>query len=375
MHESFIQNIVETCKHIPDLSFASIVLFACSLSILFALAKILPTIPGAIILSPFGILLGYLSSDHMIALKLHTLETRFAHLDPHIILPTTWHCSAKLLIPALTISIISILETMISARIADGMTKTKHNKNKEMLGLSLANIACGLAGGIPATAALARTTLNIRSGATHRMSSGISSISVFIISMLLLGYFKYMPLAIVAAILTMVGFNMIELHHFKRMFRTDRTNFIIAMLVALVTVLADPIIGILLGTTISMLIFMKKLSTGQYELNHTKLPSHLPIHLAADTLIYSIKGELAYINAQSHVARFEKQVPAHKNIIIDLRAISFIDQDGIEACEEIVDILQRENKLVHIIGAQALTAKINAHSHIPHEITTHYYQE
>ena len=89
---------------------------------------------------------------------------------------------------------------MISARIADGMTKTKHNKNKEMLGLSLANIACGLAGGIPATAALARTSLNIRSGATHKISAGISSIFIIIISMALLGYFKYMPLAIVAAI-------------------------------------------------------------------------------------------------------------------------------------------------------------------------------
>ena len=375
LHESFLKNLIETGKHIPELSLASLILFICSLSILYALTKIIPTIPGAIIISPFGIMFGYLSSQNIIALHLNTLETKFANLHARILIPGTYTYSAKLVIPAVTISIISILETMISARIADGMTKTKHNKNKEMLGLSLANIACGIAGGIPATAALARTTLNIRSGATHKMSSGISSIFVIFISMMLLNYFKYMPLAIVAAILTMVGFNMIEVHHFKRMFKTDRTNFIIALLVATVTVLEDPIIGILLGATISMLIFMKKLSTGQYELNRTKLPSHLPAHVQADTFIYSIKGELAYINAQSHVARFEKQIPHHKNIIIDLREISFIDQDGIEACEEIVDILHHEKKSVRIIGAQALTTKITAHSHIPYEIATHYYQD
>lgn len=375
LHESFIENFFETCRHISEFSLVSAILFICSLSILLALTKIVPTIPSAIIISPFGILLGYLSSQHIIALNLHTLETKFAHLNPHIMLPVSLHFSVKLMIPALTIAIIAILETMISARIADGITKTKHNKNREMLGLSLANIACGLAGGIPATAALARTTLNIRSGATHKFSAGISSIFVLIISTILLGYFKYMPLAIVAAILTVVGFNMIEMHHFKKMFKTDRTNFAVAILVAMVTVLEDPIVGILLGATISMLVFMKKLSTGQYELNRSGLPSHVPQHIEQDTLVYSIKGELAYINAQSHIAHFEKAVPEHKNIIIDLRAVSFIDQDGIEACEEIVDILHREKKAVKIIGAKTLTAKITEYSNIPHDITTHQYVE
>lgn len=375
LHESFVQNLSETCKHIPEFSFVSLILFACSLSILFALTKLVPTIPGAILISPFGILLGYACSHHLITMNLQTLETKFASLQPRLLLPTSYLFAAKLLLPALTIALISIIETMISARIADGMTKTKHNKNKEMFGLGLANIACGIAGGIPATAALARTTLNIRSGATHKIACGISSVFILCISMLLLGYFKYMPLAIVAAILTVVGYNMIEIDHFKRMLITDRTNFCIALLVATVTVLEDPIIGILLGTTISMLAFMKKLSTGQYELNRSTPPIHIPAPLPADTLIYSIKGELAYINAQSHVARFEQQVPEHKNIVIDLRAISYIDQDGIEACEEIVDMLHKAKKSVKIVGTPNLTAKIREYSRIPHEITAHQYIE
>ena len=120
---------------------------------------------------------------------------------------------------------------------------------------------------------------------------------------------------------------------------------------------------------------MKKLSAGQYELNRGALPAHLPAHAQPDTLIYSIKGALAYINAQSHVARFEKQIPENSTIIIDLRAVTFIDQDGIEACEEIVDLLHREKKSVSIIGAHALTSKITSRSRIPHEITTHHYSE
>jgi SulP family sulfate permease len=67
---------------------------------------------------------------------------------------------------------------MISARIADAMTGTKHHKQKELRGLAYANIASGLAGGMPATAALARTSLNVQTGATHKLSATISSITM-----------------------------------------------------------------------------------------------------------------------------------------------------------------------------------------------------
>jgi SulP family sulfate permease len=73
LHENFTQNMIETCKHLPEFSLVAVIIFACSLSVLFALTKLLPTIPGAIVISPFGILLGYASSRHLISLNLQTL--------------------------------------------------------------------------------------------------------------------------------------------------------------------------------------------------------------------------------------------------------------------------------------------------------------
>jgi SulP family sulfate permease len=245
-----------------------------------------------------------------------------------------------------------------------------------MLGLGLANIVCGLTGGIPATAALARTTLNIKSGCTNKISSGINSVFIILISFMFLKYFKFMPLAVVAAILTVVGVKMIETEHFVKMFKIDKTNFILALVVAAITVLEDPIIGILLGASISMLIFMQKLSKGQYELtehlqvatqiqqpaaqtttnqsigaNTTNVPAH-------NTLVYSINGEFAYINAQAHVTRFEKQIPAHKNIIINLKALHFMDQDGVDAFEEILELLHEHKKTVAVVVTNQLVCKI-----------------
>jgi SulP family sulfate permease len=371
IHESFVQNVLESLRHLSDGSLITFSIFTAFSVVLFILIKKIPNIPGAIIISPFGILLGYLSTQKLIPLELQTLETKFANLQPKLFLASNFVFSPKLIIPALTVSIIAILETMISARIADGITKTKHNKNKEMLGLSLANIACGIAGGIPATAALARTTLNIRSGGTHKISSGISSIFIILISFIFLGYFKFMPLAVIAAILTVVSIRMIEMEHFIKMFKIDKTNFILAMVVASVTVLEDPIIGILLGASASMLIFMNKLSKGQYELTESILkegtaesPRPQSAISKQETLVYTIKGELAYINAQAHVARFEKQIPAHKNIILELKHLHFIDQDGIDALEEIIELLQNKNKVVAISGVSNIILKMLEESKI-----------
>ncbi len=96
-------------------------------------------------------------------------------------------------------------------RIADRMTKTKFNQRQEVLALSVANVFAGMFGGIPATAALARTALNVKSGATCRVSGIISSISFITLSLIFLPYFKFLPLPNVAAILVNVAMHMFEI--------------------------------------------------------------------------------------------------------------------------------------------------------------------
>ena len=178
-----------------------------------------------------------------------------------------------------------------------------------------------------------------------------------------------MPLPVIAAILTVVGLRMIEIKHFKKMFFIDKAQFVIAMLVAAVTVLEDPIIGIIVGAVTSMILFMKNHAHGQFEINpDSPTPQPTLPQLEPDTLIYSFKGSLAYINAQSHIYQVEKQMAHHKNIVLDLRAVYFIDQDGLEACEEIVDLLKREKKSVHIIGADKLLEKTMVASKSLHEL-------
>ncbi|MBP6945534.1 SulP family inorganic anion transporter [Patescibacteria group bacterium] len=364
-HETFIQNVLESLRHIGSASSVTVLVFLGFLAALFAFVKWLPKVPGAIVLAPIGILLGYASQTGMLPLGLQTLGARYPDMSAKIFALPTFSFDTSLIPAALGVALIAILETMISAKIADGMTKTKYNKRKEMLGLGIANVASGLAGGIPATAALARTSLNVKTKATHSTSAAISSVSIALISLILLTYFVYIPLAVIAAILVFVAARMVEGDVFKRFYRYDRKSFIIALLVASITVYEDPIVGLLLGTVVSLLLFMERLSRGQFDLVVNdkdrgmvkKIVSEEVVPILAgssDTLVYSMKGQLAYINAESHITRFQQGLGGYERVLLRLRELSFIDLDGVDAFNEIVEHIHGQGKVVMVSGANPI---------------------
>ncbi len=363
-HPHFIENVFESLTHISSLSLPTTTVFFLFLGSLFFMMRFFPKLPGAIMLAPLGIALGYASQQGIIPIDLGTLGEMYPTMTPSLFVPYNVYISKELITTGATIAVIAILETMISAKIADGMTKSKYDRRKEILGLAMANIGAGLAGGIPATAALARTALNVKTGATHKMSATISSIMVALIAFLFLSYFVYIPLAVIAAILVFTAIRMIEVAHYYRMYHHDKVSFGMAFAVAGITIYEDPIIGILVGTTLMLLIFMQKLSKGQFELLMNDEHKHLvnaiqgdeieKINTVSDTFVYSIKGQLAYINAQAHISRFEMNLAKKYNtVVLRLRELYFIDLDGVDAFDEIVDIIHADGKKVMVTGVNS----------------------
>lgn len=368
VHEKFIDNVIESFAHFGTASWETFAIFAIFLVILLVLAKFLPKIPGAILLAPIGIFLGYLSSIGAIPIDLITLGDKFPNIAPALFEFNGFHFSSQILMASFTVAFVAILETMISAKIADGMTKTKYNKRKEIFGLSLANIVSGLAGGIPATAALARTSLNIKSGATHKVSATISSIAIIVISFIFLTWFRYIPMAVIASILVFVAIRMVEIEHLKHLFENDKINFGFAIIVGLVTVYEDPIVGILLGIALSLFLFVDTMSKGHFKIGVNDENHSLVKEVIGDetttvgddghTIVYTIKGHLAYINGQSHLARFENGFKKARNIILRFKELVFIDVDGASVLDEIFEICKSRNLNVMITGISNQVEKI-----------------
>ncbi len=363
-HEKFINNVMESFANIGRFDGWTVILFLSTLAILFAFLKIIRKIPGPIIVAPIGILIGYLSESGLIEMKFQTIHSKFGEIAGSQIfqMPNLFFniFDSNLLKAALAIAVVAILETLISAKIADGMTKTKSDNRKEMMGLGFANIASGLFGGISATAALARTAFNVKSGAKHKLSATVSSVMIGLVSVALISYFKYLPMAVVASILVYVAFRMVEAEHFRHIYTHNKSAFGVALMVAMITVIQDPIVGILIGSVISLLIFVNHFSKAQSEIivnKNKKMVAKIQTlkfneveKHGGDVIVYRFAGQMNYINSQSHLDNLNKMNGVH-TVILNFRNLFYIDMDGIDSLKEIIETMRAGGKKVIITSA------------------------
>lgn len=364
-HESIILNIIESLKHVASINWAALIPFIVALALMFIILKYKPLWPNSIIVAILGILFGYLCIKGWLPFSIETVGTKYPGLSRNLFLipnigslmgngafqTMTYLAKMRTIFEFSTvIAFVVILETLISAKIADGMTKTKFDQRKEVLGAGLSNILAGIFGGIPASGVFARTALNIKSGATSRYSQIINSIAVAILAIVLLGAINYLPLSITAAILVYAAMRMVAAEHFKKLLTFDKVAFGISIAVAVICIVYDATTGILVGTLVSLLVFARKISSA--ELGSEADPENFnPEEIKEQAIIYRFAGELTYINAKSHIEQIE-QIPNDRPIILNFRHVYYIDVDGYEALDEILDTLEHRNQAIFIAGVR-----------------------
>lgn len=153
-----------------------------------------------------------------------------------------------LLKPALVIAALGALESLLSATVADSMTKTKHNPDAELNGIGVANICSGLVAGIPATGALARTAANIHAGAKTPLAAVIHALFILFYMMAFAPYISHVPMAALAALLLTVAWRMSHAHEFIAIARKHATKERILLVATFIlTVLIDMVAGVSAG--------------------------------------------------------------------------------------------------------------------------------
>ena len=367
-HGTLLANILESLKHLAQINWMAFLPFLFSIIIMFVILKYKPSWPNTIIVAIFGILIGYASVHAMLPFHFETIGMKYPALSSNLFslpnisalfsnssfLGLNHLAKIALLVKAsVIIAFIAILETLISAKTADGMTKTKFNQRKEVLGLGLANMLSGFFGGLPASGVFARTALNVKSGATSNYSQIINAIAIGVISILFIGGFSYLPLSITAAILVYASIRMITTEHFVKMYRLDRSAFFLAITVATLTFAFDATTGIIVGALVSLLIFANKLSSA--SLGSDLDPEHFSPEVEKDNaVIYRFAGVLTYFNAQNNV-ECVNLVRSDKPIILNFRYLHHIDVDGYEALEEIISLLKRRHQEIYVTGVKPET--------------------
>ncbi len=363
--DSVIENLFQTLSHISEIQWSIFLIFIVSTALVFIWDKKFPKFPGAIILAILGIIIMLLAKEMHLDFHLLTLGDQYSNIHASLFESTFWNLDYNILFEKSTwiisgaVAVIGILETLLSGQIAAYMTKTSFFRSREVLALSIANIASGLMGGIPATAALARTSLNIKSGATGRTSAFLSSLFIIGIVLFLFYFFKFLPMVVIASILVVISIRMVEVKGLIHFINDEKLSFYISLLVAIIVILEDPIMGIIIGTFITLLVFVNKISYGQTEIllwkNRKMIESIMKTEIIkrdtieSDLVIYKISGTLTYINMPAHIEAINK-IKHNDYVILSLRHAFYADLDGIEYLEEIINTLKQNNKKVYLSG-------------------------
>ena len=155
---------------------------------------------------------------------------------------------------------LSAIESLMSAVVADRMTGTRHNSNVELFAQGIANIASPLVGGLPATGAIARTATNIRCGGRTPVAGMIHAVTLLAILLLAAPLAATIPMAVLAGILLVVAYNMGEWHEIPQLWKQGWTDRMVWMVTFSLTVLADLTVAVEAGMILAALLFIRRVS-------------------------------------------------------------------------------------------------------------------
>lgn len=329
-----------------------------ALLVMILMRKFVPAVPGAIVVLFAGTLLSVLFK-----LPVETIYTRFHGIPqglPRIQQP---HVDVSLMLtlitPASTIAFLGALESLMSAVVADKMTRDKHNPNVELIAQGVANIASPLFGGLPVTGAIARTATNIRSG-------GKTPVSAFIHALVLLGILvvaaplaNQIPLSLLGSILLMVAYNMGEWGEIPQILRLTPSDISVWAITFGLTVFADLTVAVQAGMIFAALLYIQRVTktttvtqvTEQYLRDGREHMLHFR-EIPDGVAIFRIHGPFLFGSTDKVEEILDRAAELPPIIILRLRNMTAIDATGIQALEDLHRRLTAEGHQVIFCGAR-----------------------
>lgn len=315
-----------------------------------------PRIPGAVVVLFVGTL-----ATFAFGMPLETIGLRFGEFPsglPEFHLPKFRpELMLGLLSPALTVAMLGAIESLLSAVVADRMSGDRHNPNVELVAQGLANMVSPLAGGLPATGAIARTATNIRAGARTPMAGMIHALVILAILLFAAPLAKHIPLALLAAILFTVAYNMGEWREIGAILRLSWTDIAVWAVTFALTVLADLTVAVEAGMVLAVLLFIRGVTQTTTvsritpeDVTEGERHSLQLNEIPADVALYRIHGPFLF-GSTAKLAIIERDLPGLPYVvIIRLRNMTALDATGIHAIANLSQTLRRSGRVMLLCG-------------------------
>ena len=310
-------------------------------------AKRFSVVPGSVI----ALILATLAVSSL-DLQVDTIGSRFGGIPaslPALEWPAfSWESARFLLVPATTLALLGAIESLLCARVADGMIDDRHNPNQELMAQGVANFFTPFFGGMPATGTIARTVTNIKSGAASPVAGMVHALVLLLIVLIAAPLANHVPLAALAAVLMFVAWNMGEWRAFLHL-RQYRVPYRITLLaVFLLTVIFDLTVAVEVGLIAACVTFIYRISSlsrsETVELSIKPEQPGEPAPIAAHRLYGAL-----FFGAVQLVEAIENALPK-KTLVVDLKNVIYVDSSGADALMNLARSCQKKQVRLILCG-------------------------
>ncbi|MGR3973332.1 MAG: SulP family inorganic anion transporter [Candidatus Rhabdochlamydia sp.] len=265
-------------------------------------------------------------------LPVDTLASRFGALPTSLPAPV-FHFDVSriphILPDAITIALLAGVESLLCAVLADSVIGGRHRPNCELIAQGIANIGSAIFGGIPATAAIARTATNIKTGAKTPIAGMIHAVMVLLLLSTCSSLVGKIPLAALSGILVVISWQMSDLKNFFRLMRTSRSDVMILIASFLLTVLLDLTVAVQVGMVLAAFFFMKRMS--DMPLVEMKAEGSS----LEDVQVFHLKGPFFFGVADQLKTAVMSQEQLPQKLILNMALVPFIDATALQILKEV----------------------------------------
>ena len=359
----FIPKCIALFKAISTWHLPTFLVSSGSLALIIFIRRFTPKIPWGI---ASIVIITFISWFFRIPVE--TIYTRFGEIPSSLPVPSFPHFDDAIIDwyliiqSGITIAFLAGLESLLSAVVADGMSGHSHKSSSELLAQGIGNIASVCFGGIPATGAISRTAMNIKSGAKTPFAGMIHAITLLAIMFFLSPFVSQIPLGALAAVLVMISWNMSEIGHFKHLFKAPPGDVAVLLTTFFLTVFVDLIVAIEVGMILAAFLFMKRvrdlsgvhaltlIDAGETSEKRSDPDAIEKKQVPSGVEIYEITGLFFFGLADTLNQLLANFSSPPKIFILRLRKIPVIDASGMHALKEFYHRCQKTGTTLFLSG-------------------------
>ena len=334
-------------KHIFGISISTYIYVIVTLLIVYIIPKFFKAIPAPLIaIIVLTALYMYTGSDVRTVGDLGNIKQAL----PHFLIPNVPFNleTLQIIFPySLSMAIVGLVESLLTAKIVDDATDTYSSKNRESRGQGIANMITGLFGGMGGCAMIGQSVINVKSGANSRLSTFTAGIVLIFMIIVLGGLVVQVPMPILAGIMVMVSVGTFDWNSFKYIKKAPKTDAVVMILTVIIVLMTHNLaLGVVVGVIFSALFFATKIS--KVEVTSEKF---------GKTNRLSFKGQIFFVSIDSMMDQISFNI---ENSIIELNFNNahLWDDSAVDAIDTMVRKFEEKNNIVHVEKLNSDSRKI-----------------